>query len=65
MTATVGCGYSYIDYTTKDRKNDFAQTQVSKAVKGGDRQTQQVTLYLSKGANVIASEPSIVDVAIK
>ena len=65
MTATIGCGYSYIDYVGKDRKNDFAQTQVSKVVKAGDRQTQQVTLYLSKGTYPIASEPGIIDVIIK
>jgi len=65
MTATVGCGYSYVDYNSKERKNEFAQTQVSKVVKAGDRQMQVVTLYLSKGATVIASEPSIVDVVIK
>ena len=65
MTATVGCGYSYVDYNSKERKNDFAQTQVSKLVKSGDRPTQEVNLYLSKGATVIASEPTIVDVVVK
>lgn len=65
MTATIGCGYSYIDSNSKERKNEFAQTQVSKTIKAGDRQMQQVTLYLSKGAYVIASEPMIVDVVTK
>jgi len=65
MTATVGCGYSYIDSDSKDWKNEFAQNQVSKVVKAGDRQMQVVSLYLSKGSYVIASEPSIVDVVIK
>jgi hypothetical protein len=65
MTATVGCGYSYIDYNSKERKNEFAQTQVSQFVKAGDRQTQQVILYLSKGTYPIASEPTVVDMVTK
>ena len=44
MTATVGCGYSSIDYTGKEWKNEFAQTQVSKTIKAGDRQTHRVTV---------------------
>jgi len=64
MTATVGCGYSYIDYNSRERKNDFARTQISRFVKAGDRQVQPVTLYLSKGSYVIASEPMVVDTMI-
>ena len=61
MTANIGCGYSYLDYNSKERKNDYAQSLVRQFVKAGNRQTQQVTLYLSKGSSVIASEPSIID----
>jgi hypothetical protein len=65
ITATFGAGYTYIDSRSKERKNDFSQTQVIKTIKSGDRQTQQVTLSFSKGQQTSASEPSIVDVVIK
>jgi hypothetical protein len=65
MTATVGCGYSYVDYNSRERKNDFTQKQDTQLVGAGERVTQEVTLYLTKGANVIASEPTIVDVVVK
>jgi NADH:ubiquinone oxidoreductase subunit E len=65
MTATIGCGYSYIDYSSQERKNDFTQKQDTQLVGAGDRVTEEVTLYLSKGSNVIAPEPTIVDVVIK
>lgn len=61
LTATVGSGYTAIDYTSKERKNEFDQTQESKTIKAGDCQTQQVTVYLSKGSQGIASEPMIFD----
>ena len=65
MTATVGSGYSYVDYNSRERKNDYTQKQETQTVSAGDRITQEVTLYLSKGANVIASEPTIVSVVVK
>jgi hypothetical protein len=61
LTATIGCGYSYLDWNSHQRKNDFVQTQVSRFVKAGDRQTQQVVLYIDKGSHPIASEPTIID----
>jgi hypothetical protein len=65
MTANVGCGYSYVDWNSNQRKNDFTQTPVSQFVKAGDRSTQQVILYMGKGHHVIANEPMIVDVVTK
>ena len=32
MTATVGVGYSYVDYNSRERKNDFTQKQVTQTV---------------------------------
>ena len=65
MTATIGSGYTYIESQSEPRKSDFAKTTVSQFVKGGSRQTQQVTLYLTMGSYPIASEPTVTDVTIE
>jgi hypothetical protein len=52
MTGTVSCVYSYIDSLTR-------------TMKGGSRDTQEVSLYLGGGSNVIANPPVLVDVEIK
>ncbi len=64
MTVTIGSGYTYIDSQSEPRKSDFAKTTVSQFIKGGGRQTQQVTLYLNKGSYPIASDPTVTDVTI-
>ena len=66
MTATIGSGYSYIESQSEPRRTDFAKTTVSQFVKAGGRQTQQVTLYLTKGSYPIAlAEPTVTDVTIE
>jgi len=64
ITATIGCAYSYIDYSNKARKNTFAQTQQKMLIKAGTRETHALGIDLSAGSNVIASDPSLVDVSI-
>ena len=64
MMATIGCGYSYIDSSTHERKNEFAQTVVTRSVKAGNRTIQSVDLSLSRGSTVIASEPYVVEVIV-
>jgi len=64
MSATIGGGYSYIDSTSRERKNEFAQTLVTRSVKAGTRVTQLVDLSLSRGSSVIASEPTVVEVIV-
>jgi len=63
ITTTIGCAYSYIDSATGDRKNNFGQIQQKMLVKAGNRETHEASLYLSGGNNVIASDPSVVDVS--
>ena len=65
MTATIGCGYSYIDYNSRERKNDFAQSQLTQFVKAGDRSAQQVVLWMTKGHHVIPSSPTVVELITK
>ena len=64
MSATIGGGYSYVDSNTRERKNEFAQTMVTRSVKAGTRVTQLVDLSLSRGSSVIASEPTVVEVIV-
>jgi hypothetical protein len=64
MSVTVSCVYSYTD-SQNFRRNDAAQSRISSTVKAGDRTTQQVSLYLGGGSNVIANNPVLVDVTIK
>jgi hypothetical protein len=61
MTTTIGVGYSYIESTSRLRRNDFARVQLNKYVNANSRTTQPNTLYLSGGSNIMASEPSIID----
>ena len=64
MTAVIGSGYSYIYATDEPRRTDFAKTTVSQFVKAGGRQTQQVTLYLTKGSFPLPSEPTVENMEI-
>lgn len=64
MLATIGCGYSYIESNSHERKNEFAQTVVTRSVKAGNRMIQSVDLSLSRGSAVIASEPTVVEVIV-
>jgi|WetSurMetagenome_2_1015567.scaffolds.fasta_scaffold133104_2 hypothetical protein len=61
MTATIGVGYSYIESTSRLRRNDFARVQLNKYQNANTRTTQPNTLYLSGGSNIMASEPTIID----
>jgi hypothetical protein len=65
ITTTIGVGYSYIESASRIRRNDFARVQLNRNVKAGERTTVSNTLYLSGGSNVMASEPTIVDISIK
>ncbi|MDD1699336.1 MAG: hypothetical protein LUQ04_00925 [Methanoregula sp.] len=64
MTATIGCGYSYNDPTSRERHNKYAQSPVTKSVKAGNRLTEGVTISLTGGYAVIANEPTVIDVVI-
>jgi hypothetical protein len=63
ITTTVGVGYSYIESTSRQRRNDFARVQLNRYVNANSRTTQPNTLYLSGGSNIMASEPTIVDIS--
>lgn len=65
ITTTIGVGYSYIESASRIRRNDFTRVQLNRNVKAGERTTVSNTLYLSGGSNVMASEPTIVDISIK
>jgi hypothetical protein len=63
ITATIGVGYSYIESSSRLRRNDFARVQLNRVVKAGERTTIPNSLYLSGGSNIQASEPTIIDVS--
>ena len=63
ITTTIGVGYSYIESASRMRRNDFARVQLNRLVKAGEHTTVPNTLYLSGGSNIMASEPSIVDMS--
>ena len=63
ITTTVGVGYSYIESASRLRRNDYARVQLNRYVNANSRTTISYTLYLSGGSNIIASEPTIVDIS--
>ena len=63
ITTTVGVGYSYIESGSRLRRNDYARVQLNRYVNANSRTTISNTLYLSGGSNIIASEPTIVDIS--
>jgi NADH:ubiquinone oxidoreductase subunit E len=64
FTATVSCVYTFTD-SYNIRESSSAQTMIIRTVEAGNTATQQVTLGLYDGSNVIAGPPVLVDVTIK
>jgi hypothetical protein len=65
MSTTIQCVYSYIDWNTQSRSNAFAQGQLTKWVKAGNRTTERLIIYLPQGYSFIASEPVILALSFK
>ena len=64
MTATIGCGYSFITPNNRERKNNYAQSLITRSVKAGSRLNQGGTIPFTGGSTYIPNEPTIVDVTI-
>jgi len=64
MTATIGCGYSFIAPNNRERKNNYAQSLVTRSVKAGSRLNQGATIPFTGGSTYIPNEPTVVDVTV-
>jgi hypothetical protein len=61
ITTTVSCVYSYTS-SQNLRNSDYEQSQITRALKAGESATQQVTLSLTGGSNLIADQPVLVNI---